>query len=122
VQVQVEQLDVADADAQAWWAQQWAHGERRPLEQMDPRTLAAYRAAARKSRPLGCRGTDPLVVGRHEAVGSDLSLPRAGGPCQRGGPRLRGASWPSKHLVVPEMHNAGHVSVSGARPPCHRLR
>jgi hypothetical protein len=28
---------------------------------------------------------------------SHLSLPRAGGPCQRGGPRPRGASWPSKH-------------------------
>jgi hypothetical protein len=46
----------------------------------------------------------------------------AGGPCQRGGPRLRGASWPSNTLVAPDLHNAGHVSVICAPTPCHRLR
>jgi hypothetical protein len=44
--VEAERLDVVCADAQAWWAEQWAHGERRPLERMGRRAMAAYRAAA----------------------------------------------------------------------------
>jgi ubiquinone/menaquinone biosynthesis C-methylase UbiE len=46
VTVEVERLDVVYADAAAWWAEQWTHGERRPLERMGDQALAAYRAAA----------------------------------------------------------------------------
>lgn len=46
VSVEVERLDVVHADAAAWWAEQWTHGERRPLERMDGPSLAAYRTAA----------------------------------------------------------------------------
>jgi hypothetical protein len=44
--IAVEQLDVAYADAPAWWAEQWTHGERRALERMDDQAVAAYQAAA----------------------------------------------------------------------------
>jgi SAM-dependent methyltransferase len=67
VQVQVERLDVAYADAEAWWAQQWAHGERRPLEQMNPAALAAYRAAAFAALEA-CREADGALHWRPEAI------------------------------------------------------
>jgi ubiquinone/menaquinone biosynthesis C-methylase UbiE len=67
VQVQVERLDVVYADAQAWWVQQWAHGERRPLEQMNPRTLAAYRAAAFAAIEA-CLEADGALHWRPEAI------------------------------------------------------
>jgi SAM-dependent methyltransferase len=67
IRVQVERLDVVYADAEAWWAQQWAHGERRPLEQMDPRTLGAYRAAAFTAIEA-CREADGAVHWRPEAI------------------------------------------------------
>jgi SAM-dependent methyltransferase len=67
VRVQVERLDVTYADAAAWWAQQWAHGERRPLEQMDPSALAAYQAAA-YSAIEACREADGALHWRPEAI------------------------------------------------------
>jgi SAM-dependent methyltransferase len=67
VTVRVERLDVAYADADAWWAQLWAHGERRPLERMDARALAAYRAAAFAAIE-GCREADGALHWRPEAV------------------------------------------------------
>jgi SAM-dependent methyltransferase len=67
VRVQAERLDVVYADAEAWWAQQWAHGERRPLEQMDPGALAAYRAAAFNAIEA-CREADGAVHWRPEAI------------------------------------------------------
>jgi SAM-dependent methyltransferase len=67
VRVQAERLDVVYADAQAWWAQQWAHGERRPLEQMDPPALAAYRAAA-FTAIKACREADGVLHWRPEAI------------------------------------------------------
>ena len=60
-------MDVVYADAQAWWAQQWAHGERRPLERMDPAALAAYRAAAFTAIE-GCREADRAFHWRPEAI------------------------------------------------------
>jgi hypothetical protein len=60
-------LDVVYADAEAWWTQQWAHGERRPLEQMDPRTLAAYRAAAFAALEA-CREGDGALHWRPEVI------------------------------------------------------
>src|SRR5262245_44454412 len=36
VRVTVERLDVVYADPAAWWASEWTHGERRPLERMGP--------------------------------------------------------------------------------------
>ena len=67
VTVQVERLDVVYADAATWWAQQWAHGERRPLELMDPPALAAYRAAAFTAIEA-CREADGAFHWRPEAV------------------------------------------------------
>jgi SAM-dependent methyltransferase len=67
VRVRVERLDVVYADAEAWWAQQWAHGERRPLERMDPATLAAYRAAAFTAIEV-CREADGALHWRPEVV------------------------------------------------------
>jgi SAM-dependent methyltransferase len=67
VRVQVERLDVRYADAGAWWAQQWAHGERRPLEQMAPRALGAYRAAAFRAIEA-CREADGALHWRPEAI------------------------------------------------------
>jgi ubiquinone/menaquinone biosynthesis C-methylase UbiE len=67
VRVQVERLDVVYADAEAWWTQQWAHGERRPLERMDPATLAAYRAAAFTAIEV-CREADGALHWRPEVV------------------------------------------------------
>jgi ubiquinone/menaquinone biosynthesis C-methylase UbiE len=73
VQVQVERLDVTYADAEAWWAQQWAHGERRPLEQMNPRALAAYRAAAFAAIEA-CREADEALHWRPEAIYTIASM------------------------------------------------
>jgi SAM-dependent methyltransferase len=67
VRVQVERLDVAYADAGAWWTQQWAHGERRPLERMDPAALAAYRAAAFTAIE-GCREADGALHWQPEVI------------------------------------------------------
>jgi hypothetical protein len=67
VQVEVERLDVVYVDAQAWWAQQWVHGERRPLEQMDSAALAAYRAAAFAAIEA-CREADGALHWRPEAI------------------------------------------------------
>jgi ubiquinone/menaquinone biosynthesis C-methylase UbiE len=67
VRIQVERLDVVYADAEAWWAQQWAHGERRPLERMDPRALGAYRAAAFTAIEA-CREADGTFHWRPEAI------------------------------------------------------
>jgi O-methyltransferase / aklanonic acid methyltransferase len=67
VRVQVERLDVIYADADAWWAQQWAHGERRPLERMDAAALAAYRAAAFTAIEA-CREADGALHWRPEVV------------------------------------------------------
>jgi hypothetical protein len=67
VWVQAERLDVAYADAEAWWAQQWAHGERRPLERMDAGALAAYRAAAFTAIEA-CREPDGASHWRPEAI------------------------------------------------------
>jgi SAM-dependent methyltransferase len=73
VRVRVERLDVAYADAEAWWAQQWAHGERRPLERMDAPTLAAYRAAAFTAIEA-CREADGALHWRPEAVYAVASM------------------------------------------------
>jgi SAM-dependent methyltransferase len=73
VQVQVERLDVAYADAEAWWAQQWAHGERRPLERMNPSALAAYRAAAFAAIEA-CREADGALHWRPEAIYAIASM------------------------------------------------
>jgi ubiquinone/menaquinone biosynthesis C-methylase UbiE len=67
VRVQVERLDVVYADAEAWWTQQWAHGERRPLERMDARALGAYRAAAFTAIEA-CREADGVFHWRPEAI------------------------------------------------------
>jgi SAM-dependent methyltransferase len=67
VSVQVERLDVLHADAEAWWAEQWRHGERRPLERMDPRALAAYRAASFRAIEA-CREPDGALHWRPEVV------------------------------------------------------
>jgi hypothetical protein len=60
--VEAERLDMVRADAQAWWAEQWAHGERRPLERMGGRALAAYRAAAFAAIEA-CREADGGCIG-----------------------------------------------------------
>jgi SAM-dependent methyltransferase len=67
VQVRVERLDVVYADAKTWWAQQWAHGERRPLERMDARARGAYQAAAFAAIEA-CREADGLLHWRPEAI------------------------------------------------------
>ena len=73
VRVQVERLDVAYADPEAWWTQQWAHGERRPLEQMDASALATYRAAAFTAIEAG-READGALHWRPEAVYAIASM------------------------------------------------
>jgi SAM-dependent methyltransferase len=73
VQVQVQRLDVAYVDAGAWWTQQWAHGERRPLEQIDPSALAAYRAAAFAAIEA-CREVDGALHWRPEAIYATASM------------------------------------------------
>ena len=73
VRVQVERLDVAYADLEAWWTQQWAHGERRSLEQMDASALASYRAAAFTAIEAG-READGALHWRPEAVYAIASM------------------------------------------------
>ena len=46
VRVEIERLDVVHADAGTWWAEQWTHGERRPLERIDDQSLGACQTAA----------------------------------------------------------------------------
>lgn len=65
--IEVERLDVVYADAAAWWAEQWTHGERRPLERMDDRALTAYRAAAFAAIEA-CREADGALHWRPEVV------------------------------------------------------
>jgi SAM-dependent methyltransferase len=67
VTIEVERLDVVYADAAAWWAEQWTHGERRPLERMDDRALTAYRAAA-SAAIEACREADGAIHWRPEVV------------------------------------------------------
>jgi ubiquinone/menaquinone biosynthesis C-methylase UbiE len=67
VRVEVERLDVVHADAAAWWAEQWTHGERRPLERMDGVSLAAYRTAAFAAIEA-TREADGLLHWRPEVV------------------------------------------------------
>lgn len=73
VQVQVERLDMTYADAEAWWTQQWAHGERRPLEQMNPAALTAYRTAAFAAIEA-CREADGALHWRPEAIYTIASM------------------------------------------------
>jgi SAM-dependent methyltransferase len=73
VRVQVERVDVVYADAQTWWVQQWAHGERRPLERMEPPALAAYRAAAFTAIEA-CREADGALHWRPEAIYAIASM------------------------------------------------
>ncbi len=67
VTVGVERLDVAYTDAQAWWAEQWTHGERRALERMDDHARAAYQAAA-FAAVEGCREADGALHWRPEVI------------------------------------------------------
>lgn len=73
VRVQVERLDAVYVDAEAWWVQQWAHGERRPLEQMPLPALAAYRAAAFAAIEA-CREADGVLHWRPEAIYAVASM------------------------------------------------
>jgi ubiquinone/menaquinone biosynthesis C-methylase UbiE len=67
VTIEVERLDVVYPDAKAWWAEQWTHGERRPLERMDRHALAAYQAAAFAAIEA-CREADGALHWRPEVV------------------------------------------------------
>lgn len=73
VTVTVERLDVVYADAAAWWAEQWTHGERRPLERMDDQALPAYRAAALAAIEA-CRETDGALHWRPEVTYAIASI------------------------------------------------
>jgi ubiquinone/menaquinone biosynthesis C-methylase UbiE len=73
VRVQAERLDVVYGDAEAWWAQQWAHGERRPLERMDAGALGAYRAAALTAIEA-CREADGALHWRPEVIYAVASI------------------------------------------------
>jgi ubiquinone/menaquinone biosynthesis C-methylase UbiE len=67
VAVAVERLDVAYADAAAWWASDWSHGERAVLELMSEPALAAYRRAAFRAIQR-CRERDGALHWRPEVV------------------------------------------------------
>jgi ubiquinone/menaquinone biosynthesis C-methylase UbiE len=67
VAVRVERLDVAYADAAAWWASDWSHGERALLELMSEPALAAYRTAAFQAIQR-CRERDGALHWRPEVV------------------------------------------------------
>jgi ubiquinone/menaquinone biosynthesis C-methylase UbiE len=67
VTLKTERLDVVHPDAAAWWAEQWTHGERRQLERMNQRALAAYRAAAFEAIE-GCREADGAIHWRPEVI------------------------------------------------------
>jgi ubiquinone/menaquinone biosynthesis C-methylase UbiE len=73
VSVTVERLDVVYAGAEAWWAEQWTHGERRVLERMDDQALAAYRAASFGAIEA-CREADGLLHWRPEVVYAIASM------------------------------------------------
>ena len=73
VTIEVERLDVVHADAGAWWAEQWTHGERRALERMDDRALAAYQAAALAAIET-CREADGAIHWRPEVVYAVASI------------------------------------------------
>jgi SAM-dependent methyltransferase len=65
--IKVERLDVAHADAAAWWASEWSHGERAMLERMSGPALAAYRRAAFQAIQR-CREDDSALHWRPEVV------------------------------------------------------
>ena len=67
VGVHVERHDVVYSDPQAWWAEQWTHGERLMLERMDQRARAAYKAAA-FAAILSCQEADGALHWRPEVV------------------------------------------------------
>jgi ubiquinone/menaquinone biosynthesis C-methylase UbiE len=67
VAVEVERLDVAYADAAAWWASDWSHGERALLELMSEPALAAYRTAAFEAIQH-CQERDGALHWRPEVV------------------------------------------------------
>jgi len=67
VTIEVERLDVVHADAGAWWAEQWTHGERRALERMDDQARAAYQSAALAAIEA-CREADGAIHWRPEVV------------------------------------------------------
>ncbi|HEX8858338.1 MAG TPA: methyltransferase domain-containing protein [Actinomycetes bacterium] len=67
VTIAVEQLDVAYADAPAWWAEQWTHGERWALEHMDDWAVEAYQAAAFAAIEA-CREADGAIHWRPSVV------------------------------------------------------
>jgi ubiquinone/menaquinone biosynthesis C-methylase UbiE len=67
VAVGVERLDVAYANAAAWWVSDWSHGERAVLELMSERALAAYRRAAFQAIQR-CLEPDGAIHWRPEVV------------------------------------------------------
>jgi hypothetical protein len=67
VTVAVERLDVAYADAAAWWVSDWSHGERAVLELLSEPALAAYRRAAFQAIQRG-RERDGAFHWRPEVV------------------------------------------------------
>jgi hypothetical protein len=67
VAVEAERLDVAYADAAAWWVSDWSHGERAVLELMSEPALAAYRRAAFQAIQR-CRERDGALHWRPEVV------------------------------------------------------
>ncbi len=68
ITVEVERLDIVYADAVAWWAEQWTHGERRALERMDDQeALAAYQATAFAAIEA-CREADGAIHWRPKVI------------------------------------------------------
>jgi uncharacterized protein YcaQ len=67
VAVEAERLDVAYADAAAWWVPNWSPGERAVLELMSEPALAAYRRAAFQAIQR-CRERDGALHWRPEVV------------------------------------------------------
>jgi ubiquinone/menaquinone biosynthesis C-methylase UbiE len=67
VAVHVERHDVVFTDPQAWWAEQWTHGERLTLERMDQQARAAYQAEA-FAAIQSCREADGALHWRPEVV------------------------------------------------------
>jgi hypothetical protein len=77
----VERRDVVYADGQAWWDEQWTHGERLALERMDEHARSAYRAAALDAIE-SCREADGALHWRPEvAYGVATVSPRRGRSC-----------------------------------------
>jgi ubiquinone/menaquinone biosynthesis C-methylase UbiE len=73
VQIEVDRLDVVYPDSETWWASEWTHGERRPLERMDEEALEAYRQAAFEAIEV-CREADGAFHWRPEAVYAIASI------------------------------------------------